>query len=250
MNALLALLAVTRMLIALILKAASLAHVKSDMLIMVPAMVNHALTSMNVPQRHLCVMIMLLVPILMAVSVVVVTVVSMVMDSLDELLLVALTLMNAWILMLALTIQIVKIWMAVFPVHVKLVLVDVPISTNVNLALIHVTKTLYVMILKVVTPVHVILDGKASEKIRLGVLSLVAVISTNVLTRLIIVTQKPRAPISMVGSHVPVMVMAILEMASKRIKDALAMVISMNVSLKLKAAIITLNVQILMNPSN
>jgi len=61
---------------------------------------------------------------------------------------------------------------------------------------------------------------------------------------------KPRTPTMMASSRVSVIVMVILEMASKRIKDALAMVISMNVSLKLKAAINMLNVQILMNPSN
>merc|ERR1719284_2303394 len=102
------------------------------------------------------------------------------------------------------------------------------------------------MILKAVTPVHVILVGQVSERIRLGVLSLVAVISTNVLTRLIIVTQKPRAPISMVGSLVPVMVMAILETVSKRIKEVLVATISMNVPLTMEAVTKMPNVQTLM----
>ena len=250
MNVLLALLTVTRMLIALTLKAVLLVLVKMDMLIMLPVTVNHALTSMNVLQRHLFATIMLLVPILMVVSAVVVTVDSMVMGSPDELLLVALTLMNAWTLMHVLLIQIAKIWMAVLPVHVKLVSVGAPISTNVNLALIHVMKTPSAKISKAVIPVHVILDGRVSEKIRPGVLSLVAVISTNALMRQTIATPRQRAPILMVGSHVPVMVMVIPEMVSKRIKEVLVVTTSMNVPLITAAVTKMPNVQILMVLSN
>ena len=141
-------------------------------------------------------------------------------------------------------------WMAVLPVHVKLVSVGAPISTNVNLALIHVMKTPSAKISKAVIPVHVILDGRVSEKIRPGVLSLVAVISTNALMRQTIATPRQRAPILMVGSHVPVMVMVIPEMVSKRIKEVLVVTTSMNVPLITAAVTKMPNVQILMVLSN
>ena len=70
-----------------------------------------------------------------------------------------------------------KTWMAVLRVHVKLVLVA-PILTNLNLALIHVMKTRSAIISKEGWPVRVI---------RLEVISLTAVIPTNVMLSLVIV---------------------------------------------------------------